>query len=400
MIVNRLLVKYAGGYLEVEDLASIGNEGITRERMLTTQVETAAQAEALAWMALARTGEPQPAITVGIEPTDETEQPYTAFIVGDLVTVRDLNGSSTDDWRVVATTVGEDDMGNPTFTPELNRRVTDPDVQVAATLQTLGSTAVADPVPPGSGMPRVSSPMSFRGAATPSFTPMASPSVPAAVAGVRTGGSVAGTEAGGASLLRYADQDIRWDTPPGTLLQCTGSAPIVRLSDYRVTLDWLWYSRQQMGFSAIISFLSDTLHDTADASLALNTEWLYAFWGEPRSTGDLEPCDWTQGESGSSPGDPPPENPFRGVQHSYQYRVALGSIYEANSTPPKVYPLVGDVEGSDLLTQLSFVNGSNELVGLTPATFDGYWTDVSITVTMWAVSFGQGFTGAPGGGWS
>jgi hypothetical protein len=176
MITNALLVKYQGGYVEVTDDTSIGADG-RFEGYLTVQVSSEADAIAAGTAMLAVTTTAQPAVSLGIEPSTGDE-PYVDFGVGDTVTVPTPSGGTLTE-RVVSLTVTEDDEGDPTFVPEVNRLTVPVDQRVAAKVAGITAGSVGDPTPAGlaskqGGGALPSSfalPVSFGGLASPANSP-------------------------------------------------------------------------------------------------------------------------------------------------------------------------------------------------------------------------------------
>lgn len=117
-LANALLVRYASGYLWVEDAASIA-QWERREGYVTLgQVESPAEATRIATAILADRAQPAVSISAGLEPSGAGDDPYDDFGVGEYVTAPDEDGSPAS-LRLVSLTVAEDEEGNPTFAPEL-----------------------------------------------------------------------------------------------------------------------------------------------------------------------------------------------------------------------------------------------------------------------------------------
>lgn len=133
-IVNALLVRYPAGYIERTDAGSIATYD-RHEGFLSLDVETYDEAVRIADLVLGRTADPQVATQIGIEP-DAADEPYAAFLVGDLITAPDIDGTPAS-VRVVAVTVSEDTEGNPQFVPEVGVLLLDPTVEQARTLRRL-----------------------------------------------------------------------------------------------------------------------------------------------------------------------------------------------------------------------------------------------------------------------
>lgn len=117
-MINTLLVRWAGGWREVTDPAAVAAHG-RHESLLglgavasTTEVDWAATQVLTYWV----NGQTQ--ISADLRPSSDDDTPYTAFRVGDTVTVPGRTGGSLAE-RVVALTVSEDDNGELTWAPDL-----------------------------------------------------------------------------------------------------------------------------------------------------------------------------------------------------------------------------------------------------------------------------------------
>lgn len=114
---NALLTRWSGGWLWVEDAASIASNGRREAFLSLGQAASEAEATRLAQAALTLTAEPQVSVQTSIEPAGG-DAPYDDFNVGDTVTVPGAQGG-TAQRRVLALTVAEDGEGNPVYVPEL-----------------------------------------------------------------------------------------------------------------------------------------------------------------------------------------------------------------------------------------------------------------------------------------
>jgi hypothetical protein len=117
-VINTLLVRWAGGWREVTDAAAVAAHG-RHESLLglgavasTTEVDWAATQVLTYWV----NGQTQ--ISADLRPSSDDDTPYTAFGVGDTVTVPGRTGGSLAE-RVIALTVAEDDNGELTWAPDL-----------------------------------------------------------------------------------------------------------------------------------------------------------------------------------------------------------------------------------------------------------------------------------------
>ena len=108
VIYDKLLVKWSGGFI------TVGTNG--REGYLTLNAQDEDEAYRRANVVLADIQNPDPAILLEIEPIAGS-QPYLDFGVGDYVTITGIG-----DVRVIAISVDQDNMGNPSIALELNRR--------------------------------------------------------------------------------------------------------------------------------------------------------------------------------------------------------------------------------------------------------------------------------------
>ena len=152
---NALLTRWSGGWLWVEDAASIAEHGRREAFLSLGQAASEAEAQRLAEAALATSAQPQVSVQTSIEPAGG-DVPYDDFGVGDTVTVPDQRGRPSER-RVLALTVTEDQEGNPTYVPELATVVEAQARRQARTLKrmangTLGgasasASAVVPPVP-------------------------------------------------------------------------------------------------------------------------------------------------------------------------------------------------------------------------------------------------------------
>lgn len=115
---TRLLVQWSGGWFEVVDEDADDIYSIRTARLDLGACQSEAEARAIAEAQLATYSTPRRSIEAGIEPVDDSDLPYFAWMVGDTVTVPDEDGASSTE-RVVALAVTEDPDGVPTFAPDL-----------------------------------------------------------------------------------------------------------------------------------------------------------------------------------------------------------------------------------------------------------------------------------------
>lgn len=117
-LVNVLLVRWQGGWIETENAVSIAAHG-RRESFITVGAITVREeADRIGDGLLALIGDPRVATTLGIEPSGAGDEPYVDFDLGDTITAPDENGG-TSVQRVVSMTVAEDDNGEVTYANEL-----------------------------------------------------------------------------------------------------------------------------------------------------------------------------------------------------------------------------------------------------------------------------------------
>lgn len=164
-IVNKLLVKYPGGYFTLDDLVSQAAHGAVEE-FLTLDVSTETEARRVAGRYLVSAARAEPAVTVSLEPVAE-DRPYVEFEIGDRLFCPD-KADVLRKFRVLGITVGVDDMGDPVIGLELNRRTLSLEEKRASLLRALGSGVVGD----GAGSRPVSRFLGYGGGAyTPTRLP-------------------------------------------------------------------------------------------------------------------------------------------------------------------------------------------------------------------------------------
>lgn len=117
-VTNALLVRWSGGWLEVEDAPSVTAHGRHEDYLSAGDADSEAEAERIALGLLARLAWPSEEITVELEPTGVSDRPYVHFETGDTVIAPDSEGNATT-WRVKGFTVTEDGEGNARYVPEL-----------------------------------------------------------------------------------------------------------------------------------------------------------------------------------------------------------------------------------------------------------------------------------------
>lgn len=128
LIYDTLLAKWSGGFV------TVGSPG--REGYVTLNAQDEDEAYRRAQVILDDIQNPDPAVLLQIEPIAGS-QPYLDFEVGDYV---DVTGIGT--LRVMAMTVQQDDMGNPSVSLELNRRWPSTERAEYELLQNLGEGSI------------------------------------------------------------------------------------------------------------------------------------------------------------------------------------------------------------------------------------------------------------------
>lgn len=122
-VTNALLVRWAQGWLEVTDAASITAHGRHEDFLSAGDANTPQEAQRVAEALLARIAWPSETITIAIEAgLGSADTPYTDFVTGDVITAPDHTGTPTT-WRVKGFTVSEDAAGNPIYVPEIETEV-------------------------------------------------------------------------------------------------------------------------------------------------------------------------------------------------------------------------------------------------------------------------------------
>lgn len=150
-LVNALLVRYATGYVWVEDAGSIATHD-RREGFLTLGAASSlSEAERTGAAILAQRLDPEVGVSVAMEVNGGVE-PFVDFAVADWITVPDEDGTPAS-MRVMAVTVTEDEEGNPIYVPELRTLAQEQEQRIARWLKrmtngTLGGTVEsASPAP-------------------------------------------------------------------------------------------------------------------------------------------------------------------------------------------------------------------------------------------------------------
>lgn len=144
-LANVLLVRYAYGWHEVVDAASVAAYGRHEAFLSLGAAQSTAEVERVAAALFTVQAAPRVSTTVGLEPTGAGDDPYVDFDVADYVTAPDETGAPAPQ-RVLGLTVTEDAEGNPVFAPELSSLADELDSRLQRWLKrmadgTLGGTA-------------------------------------------------------------------------------------------------------------------------------------------------------------------------------------------------------------------------------------------------------------------
>lgn len=152
-IVNSLLVRWFGGYLEVMNGASETANGHKEGLLQLGSVTTLDEATRIANGLLVLTADPRVATELGVEPSGVGDEPYVDYDLGDTITAPDEDGGDSSQ-RVVSITVAEDENGDVSFANELKDTVLVQEEQFNRWLKLLlagtlrGTAKNATPVPP------------------------------------------------------------------------------------------------------------------------------------------------------------------------------------------------------------------------------------------------------------
>jgi hypothetical protein len=161
---NRVVVRYANGYLLRDDTTAQTADGFVEEQLLTVDTVEVAEAERLGDVALARTTDAAGAIRAYVDPIDPASTPWSGFDLRETVTVPDREATPVV-VRTLALTVVDDGI-EPVYEGEWNRRQRTAAVKQAERLASLGQAVVGDA--PGSRPVTASA----RGGYTPSSVPL------------------------------------------------------------------------------------------------------------------------------------------------------------------------------------------------------------------------------------
>lgn len=135
---NVLLVQYANGFTESEDLAEVIAAGGRIEDVYSTDAATVDEAQRLGRVELVRRAvDANPAVLISIEPSSAADCPFEAFDVGDNVTIPGAF-AGTQVVQVLSISCEQDDEGHATWRMELNARWRSPEAEAIDLLRTIG----------------------------------------------------------------------------------------------------------------------------------------------------------------------------------------------------------------------------------------------------------------------
>jgi len=117
-LVNALLVRWAGGYHEVTDAASIAQHKRKEGFLQLGAVQSVEQVETICEALFAYMAQVQVATTMAVHPTGSGDVPGQDWDEGDWITAPAAEGGTASQ-RVLALTTSADEEGNPVFVPEL-----------------------------------------------------------------------------------------------------------------------------------------------------------------------------------------------------------------------------------------------------------------------------------------
>jgi len=156
-LINAFLVRWADGFHEVEDAASIATHGRKEGFLSLGDVQSTAEADAICAALFESMAKPQIATTMAIDPTGVDDVPYTHFRKGDSITAPAYEGG-TSSQRVRALTTTEDENGRVIFVPELRAVVQEEAERIQRWLKRLangalgGTTNAPSPASTGGGV--------------------------------------------------------------------------------------------------------------------------------------------------------------------------------------------------------------------------------------------------------
>lgn len=140
-LINAFLVRWADGFHEVEDAASIAEHGRKEGFISLADVQSTKEAEAVCAALFASMAGPQIATTMAIDPTGVDDVPYTHFRKGDSISAPAYEGGVTSQ-RVRALTTTETENGRVLFVPELRAVVQEEAERIQRWLKRMANGAV------------------------------------------------------------------------------------------------------------------------------------------------------------------------------------------------------------------------------------------------------------------
>lgn len=141
-IINRYLVKWTGGYFEIEDPVSQALWG-KYEGFASIDAPSIDDAMSQATVVLAESANPIYAIVLQVDPTSQDRYPYEAYGVGEKVQVLDPDGNLN--WfQVHSITVSQTDLARCEIAFELNARLNTRQREDFELLQGIGRGVVGD----------------------------------------------------------------------------------------------------------------------------------------------------------------------------------------------------------------------------------------------------------------
>lgn len=155
-LINAFLVRWADGFHEVEDAASIAEHGRKEGFLSLGDVQSTKEADAICAALFESMAGPQVATTMAIDPTGVDDMPYTHFRKGDSITAPAYEGGTASQ-RVRALTTTEDENGRVIFVPELRAVVQEEAERIQRWLKRLangalgGTTNAPSPASTGGG---------------------------------------------------------------------------------------------------------------------------------------------------------------------------------------------------------------------------------------------------------
>ena len=140
--ITALIIRWAGGFTEVESATGIANFGRLEGFLSLGNVLSEATANSLGNAVLADQSVVQLTSTGTVQPVSSTDTPYEGFNVGDTITAPDLSGAGAP-FRVQTIQVQEDQEGNPIYPIQVGTQQQIRDVRIQAWLQRMNAGTLA-----------------------------------------------------------------------------------------------------------------------------------------------------------------------------------------------------------------------------------------------------------------